>query len=279
MDPKRVWLSLYSLIDRILLRRSPRVVAVSDEIANSLHRIGVSPGKVSVIDNGIDTSTFASAEPTLRRDLQAGSVPIVGLVGRLTPQKGPDYLLQAASLGRREIPDALYVFVGDGPDKQNLHIMAERLSIADKVIFVGKRDDMPGVYKSLDVLVLPSRDEGMPMTVIEALAAGTPVIATRVGSVPKLIKDAQTGRLTAPGDIPGLAQAIIGMLGDSGFRQRCAAASRELVRQQYSADAMATRYLSLYAETLSAARRDAPSPVAVLQRRSVGSRHMPTGSR
>lgn len=109
---------------------------------------------------------------------------------------------------------------------------------------------MPGVYTSLDVLVLPSRDEGMPMTIIEALAAGTPVIATRVGSVPELIKDGQTGLLLEPGDIEGLSNAIIRLLADSDLRQRYAQAGQQLVREQYSADAMAAKYLSLYTERL-----------------------------
>lgn len=243
-------LRFYSLVDRIVLRRFPTVVAVSENIAASLRRLGVSSEKIRVIDNGIDTLPFTSAEPSLRSDLLAGSAPIVGLVGRLARQKGPDYFLKAATMVKRHYPDALFVFVGQGPEKEILQAAVKRLSLEENVIFVGRRGDMPGVYTSLDVLVLPSRDEGMPMTIIEALAAGTPVIATRVGSVPELIKDEQTGLLLEPGDIEGLSNAIIRLLADSDLRQRYAQAGQQLVREQYSADAMAAKYLSLYTERL-----------------------------
>jgi glycosyltransferase involved in cell wall biosynthesis len=258
-----VWLYIYSLIDRIFLRRFTRVVAVSEEIGRSLQRLGVSRSKITIIDNGIDTLPFASAEPSLRRNLQVGTAAMVGLVGRLTPQKGPDYFLQAASIVRHKLPDVRFVFVGEGAEKNTLQALARRLGVAESTTFAGRSTDMPGVYRSLDLLVLPSREEGMPMTLIEALAAGTPVVATSVGSVPKLIKHKQTGLLVEPGDIPGLGCAIVSMLTDQELRQHCRAAGRQLVHEQYSADAMAAKYLSLYAEISSSTVLEEPVKVAV----------------
>ena len=255
----KLW--LYSMLDRLLLRRFPRVVAVSEEIAQSLRRMRVSSARLTVIDNGIDMTPFTSAMPTLRAELGTGSAPIVGLVGRLAPQKGPDYLLRAARLVRRRMPDVRYVFVGDGPEKTNLQAMAERLSIADKVFFLGRRDDMPQIYRSLDLMVLPSREEGMPMTIIEALAAGTPVIATRVGSVPKLIRHQETGLLLESGDIKGLSDAIVLMLSKPELRREYAATGRQLVYRQYSADCMADKYLDLYSQIVVRPPMNEPHPV------------------
>lgn len=244
---------LYEALDRWVLRRFERVVAVSDAIADTLRNVGISPNKITTIPNGIDLSALCSAQPTLAVEIGQGTKTIVGIVGRLVSQKGPDYFLQAAHTVLATFPQTLFVLIGDGPLRGNLERLARGLGIQDKVIFTGARTDMPGVYASIDILVLPSRDEGTPMALLEALAAQKPVVATRVGAVPGIIENERTGILVDPGDVSGLSAAITRLLRDPGLRRRLGENGQTLVCQQFSAGAMAQKYLALY-ETLVSER-------------------------
>jgi len=126
--------------------------------------------------------------------------------------------------------------------------LAVRLGVADRVLFAGLREDMPQVYASIDLLVLPSLCEAMPMCVLEAMAAGKPVIATRVGAVPQLIDRDETGVLIEPGDVAGLSSAVLQLL-ENPERARCLGAKgRARTIERFSADSMARQYLQLYSE-------------------------------
>ena len=236
----------YGAVERALLRRFDRVVAVSSELAEALGKARVASGKLTIIRNGVDPDGFGSACPSADLEKIKGGRMAVGLVGRLTEGKGHRQLFQAA----REIlvrhPNTVLFVVGDGPLKSRLEDLARELGIASSVFFTGKRSDMVGVYAALDIFVLPSLYEGLPMVILEALAAKRAVIATRVGAVPDLILEGNTGLLIEPADIPALGNAMIRLMTDAGLRRSLGENGAAFVRKQFSAQSMAGKYLELY---------------------------------
>jgi glycosyltransferase involved in cell wall biosynthesis len=214
--------------DKPILRRCDAVYAVSDEARDSLRRVyGVRDAMT--IPNGVDPRDFTGVTGTLGLP-----GPVVGMVARLAPEKAPqDFLAVAAAL-----PEATFVLVGDGPLRPELEANA-----GPNVHFLGFRDDMPGVYAGLDVLVQPSLREGMPMTLLEAMASGLPVVATRVGAAADLIDNGRTGMLVPPGDVPALTAAVQSLLRDD---HGIGAAARQEVEQRFTVDVMARRYAEQY---------------------------------
>jgi glycosyltransferase involved in cell wall biosynthesis len=248
---KTASLRLYAFLDHLVLKGFPRLVAVSEGVRQSLERFGIPQSRVAIIANGIDFETFATARPTFAEEIRKNGRLAVGVVGRLVPAKGLEYLLRAAREIRELFPETLFVFIGDGPSRHNLEAMTRELRLEANVMFVGKRRDMPGVYASLDVLALPSLTEGMPMTILEALAARTPVVATRVGAVPRIVIPGQTGLLVNPGDATGLRDALVQMLSDRKLREGCGERGQAMVQQNFSSEAMASNYLGLYRAMLN----------------------------
>ncbi len=235
---------IYSAVDRFMLRNFNGVVGVSPAIGDILRRSGVSQRKVAVIANGIDFSPFLSLNGTPSRS-EFGGDPTIGMVGRLCHQKGQVFLFTAARGILKKFPGAKFVLVGEGPDRKMLETMAQDLGIAGSVHFAGYRDDMPNIYGALDLMVMPSLNEGLPMTLLEAMAARRAVIATAVGAVPEVIQHGKSGWLIAPGDAGDLEQAILSLLGDPGVRSRIAENARQSVAQ-YSSERMARNYLDFY---------------------------------
>lgn len=235
----------YDFIDGLVIRRFDAVVGVSDAIADAIRGLGIPGNKVHRISNGIDFSVLREAEPTLRQQSSSNET-IVGTVCRLTEQKGLRYLLEAARsvvAARRAVR---FVIVGDGSERPHLEQLAREFGIDGQVTFTGIRRDIANVYASFDMFVLPSIDEGMPMVVLEALAAGKAVIATRVGDVSRLVKHDDTGFLLEPRDPKGLSESIIALLDKPELRRKFASNGRRLVMANYSALTMAQRYLELY---------------------------------
>jgi len=245
---------VYEFLDACLLRRFDAVVAVSDVIAEEARRAGIPAAKITTINNGIDLVPFGSATPILAEEINKGNRPLIGTVGRLVSQKGMDYFLRAARAVLHEIPEALFAVVGDGPDRAKLQRQAKDLGIEGQVVFTGSRADMPQVYASLDVFVLASLDEGMPMAVLEALASNRAVVATQVGAVPKLIVSGQTGMLVPPANVQGLADAILVLLRNPELRARLGRNGGALVHKQFSSRVMSQEYLRRYEQLLSASR-------------------------
>jgi len=242
-------LRAYGVIDRWALRRFDLVVAVSTAIAETLRRAGLPPAKIRVIDNGIEVADLETDTPILRRDLGLDSKCIlVGAIGRLSPEKGFAVLLAAARIVVQQHPEVKFVVVGDGPERRKLEDLTRQSGLEGKVFWAGRRDDMPGVYASLDIQVQPSLKEGLPMTILEGLAAGKPVVATRVGAVDNVIADRKTGLLVAPSDAEKLAHAIQRLVGDPALRLQLAKAGHELVKTKFSSRQMAAKYLAAYAE-------------------------------
>lgn len=252
---------LYEYLDSLVLRRAERVVAVSDAIADCLCKAGIHRDKVSVIYNGTDLPARQQCPPTLREELAIGDRVIVGTVGRLETQKGLEYFIQAAKEVLVEFPDALFVVAGEGSLRSRLGRMISDLGLASRVLLLGRRTDMAGVYASLDLFVLASIDEGMPMTLLEALAARRPVVATKVGAVEKLIIPEQTGLLVESRDVPGLRDAMLRCLRDPSLARELGRKGEEYVRRSFSSDGMARSYLALYRQLLRGQETVVPTPV------------------
>lgn len=238
----------YAALDRFAMRAFDRVVAISDPLMEILERSGIQVAKLDMIANGVETERFCDARATLRDVADGDDAPLIGFVGRLVPAKGGDILLRAAQRVLHSHPKAKLVIVGDGPSRQEWELLASQLDISDRVVFAGVRQDMPGVYASLQLVVLPSLDEAMPMCVLEAMAAGKPVVATRVGAVPKLVDPNRTGVLVEPGDVDGLSAAILEVLDNPEWARHLGENGRARVTEHFSAGSMARRYVELYRE-------------------------------
>jgi glycosyltransferase involved in cell wall biosynthesis len=153
-------------------------------------------------------------------------VPLVGTVANFKPHKGQEHLLRAAAIVRRRIPDARFVLVGVGPREGQMRREADQLGLDGAVIFAGFRDDAPRVMRAFDVFVLPSENEGLPIALLEAMAQGRPVVATRVGGTPEVLQHGVQGLLVPPGSPEQLADAITTVLGDRAMRERMGDAGR-----------------------------------------------------
>jgi glycosyltransferase involved in cell wall biosynthesis len=237
-----VW--AYELLDVQFLRRFGWVVAVSHSIEEETRRIGIAPEKVSTIANGIDLLPFELASQ--ERKVPAGDRLRVGTVGRLIERKGIDRLLKAARIILNEFPRTHFVIVGDGPYRESLEQLAKNLDIEGDVSFEGTLTDMASVYANVDIFVLPSMEEGLPIAVLEALASQRAVVATSVGAIPELIIPGQTGILVRPGEVDELADAVRSFILDPALRRELGKRGANLVRSQYSSERMSQSYFQLY---------------------------------
>jgi glycosyltransferase involved in cell wall biosynthesis len=242
--------TLYGIADRMVLQNFAEVVAVSDEVKQKLLNAGVHDSKIHLVRNGIDLRPFDAAIPSLRSNSD-DQPPIVGLVGRLSVEKGVDIFLRAAALVLAELPTTKFVVVGDGPDHNKLESLIDELKIRENVSMLGRRDDMPSVYASLDMMVSASRQEGLPIAILEGMASSRPLIATPVGDVPTVILDGCTGVMVPPEDAQLLAAQVIALLRDPAKRAQLGSAARKLIEEEFSADRMTADYLNVYQAAIS----------------------------
>jgi glycosyltransferase involved in cell wall biosynthesis len=241
----------YALLDRVILRWFDHICAVSSKVADALRRFRVPNEIITVVENGIDVAQFSEGRPDLREELGLRQNPLVGFVGRLAPEKGLEYLLRAAAGMLNALPAAKIILTGDGPDRCALEKLTRQLGIEKSVIFLGRRSDLASIYASLDVFVLPSLSEGMPLAVMEAMAAKRPVVATRVGAIPKMVKDQQTGLLVDAGDSIGLQTAISLLLNRPDLCRTLGQNGHEVAKALFSSDSMAKNYLGIYRRVIS----------------------------
>ncbi len=225
---------------RFLWRGAAHVVANSQGLA-ALARQSAGQMPIRMIPNGVDTARFTPAEHREHR----GPVQLV-FVGRVVHQKGLDVLLSALSRLPAEADYELTI-VGDGPLRDALTKQAASLGVLARLRFAGwaGREEMPDLLRRADLFVFPSRDEGMPNAVLEAMAAGLPVVATRISGNEEVVADGETGLLVPPDDPDALAGALAGFLADAALRRRMGAAGRERVCREYSWRSVAERYAAL----------------------------------
>ena len=235
-------------VDNRTARGCAALVAVSEDTKRAYERQGYPRGRIEVVYNGVELD--GTPVGGLRDELGVPpNAPLVGEIGRLCDVKGQRELLAALA----QLPDAHAVLVGadlerGGAYQRELERHAEELGVRERVVFAGRRDDAAAVLAELDVLVLPSWTEGLPLVVLEAMARRRPVVATPVGGTPEVVVEGETGLLVPPRDPDALAAALGRLLADADLRRRMGEAGYRRVAERFSADAMAARVLELYDE-------------------------------
>jgi glycosyltransferase involved in cell wall biosynthesis len=240
-------LRVYARIDALMLRRFDKVVAVSRPILDELQNAGIARKKLALIPNQISAERFTAGEPVFRLFFSKDAF-IFGAACRQVSAKGVDLLLRAAKVVTEVVPEARILIAGDGAKAADYHVLARDLGLDAKVRFLGRCDTMPDFYASLDVFVLPSLDEGMPIALLEAMAAGRPVIATNVGSVESVVRDQTNGLLIPPGNTAALASAMLALASSRERLSQLGGAARNDVLAHHSGHEMALQYASLYRE-------------------------------
>lgn len=247
------------LPDRLIARLLDGVIAVSEAARDFLIAAkGYPPGRVVVVPNGRDLSVYGPGEgrEPVRRALGLdAAAPVVGVVGRLEAQKGHTYLLDAWPDVRRDFPGARLLVVGDGALRAELEARALGPGLHGSVTFTGFRADVPRVLAALDVLVLPSLYEGMPLTVIEASAMGLPVVATAVDGTPEVVRDGETGRLVPPARPAALADALRALLADPARARAMGRAGRAHVLARFDLDTQVEATARVYRRVAGAPER------------------------
>ena len=242
-------------LDRYVIGRSvDAYLAVSEiERRQLVDDRGIPSHKTRVLPNGIEAPTV-DASRDVRAELGiAPDAPVLGAVGVLRPEKAHDVLLRAAARLLPTTPGLRVVIVGDGEEREALEPLAEELGLSDAVLFTGIRTDVPEILRAFDVAVNASHREGSPLSVMEYMEAGLPVVATAVGGVPEIIHDGVHGRLVEPGDDEALAAAIAGVLADREKAAALGRRGRERRREHFDLGAVARRLEALYAELTAAA--------------------------
>ncbi|MEA2538331.1 MAG: hypothetical protein QOF11_2565 [Chloroflexota bacterium] len=234
---------------RLLTPRIDRLIAVSRSIVAKLHAEGRDTAPISLIHNGVDLERYDHQGPccTLREEYGLPSEgPIVGVVARLEPEKGHPTLLEAWRSVVAAVPDATLLVVGEGSRREVLEALAVELGIADRVVFTGRRDDVPAVTAALDVAVLPSYREALGLSVLEAMALSRPVVASEVGGIPEMIEDGITGLLVPPHDPAALAAAIVRLLRDHPLADTLGRAGHDLVHDRFCIERMVAAVEQIY---------------------------------
>jgi glycosyltransferase involved in cell wall biosynthesis len=238
------------LTARLHLSGIRRIIAVSREVeARYTNELGVSRRKLVVIPNGMAIpATVPATDRSLRARLLEGRPDYLVLTpARLDGQKGHADLLAAAA----QVPQATFVLAGEGPLRGELEELARRLGVADRCLFLGHRDDVPDLLAAADLFVLPSHFEGLPVSVLEAMSAARPVVATAVGGTDEAVTDGETGLLVPPRDPAALAAAVRRISSDPELARRLATAGRARVEREFSAEATACAVAAVYDEVLA----------------------------
>jgi len=248
--------ALFTGLERLLARTSSALVAVSEAVRSDLVSIGVaSISKIRVIPLGLELSPLAETLPrgALRRPSSVSDeAPLVAIVGRLVPIKDVHTFLRAARIVHAALPDVRFAIVGDGEERSLLESEAEHLELSGVVHFHGWWRDMRAVYGDVDVVVNSSLNEGTPVALIEALAAGRPVVATRVGGNPDLLGGGARGLLVPPGEPEALASAILETLRSPDDARRRTLEGRTYVLGHHSVERLLADVDALYRELLVA---------------------------
>ncbi len=237
-------------------RHADRFFCVSEDIAAEVKAYGlVAQDKVRVVANGIDTRRFRDHEGSaaVRESLGiAPEVPVIGTVGRINEVKCQDLLIRSFARIRGRFGDSRLLIVGDGPRRAEMEALVASLGLAASVSFVGYQSRPDQFLHAMDVFALTSRAEGMPLAILEAWAAGIPVVSTRVGGIPRVVEHGQTGLLIDSGDEDALTEALMGLLADPTAARKLADAGQKRAEADFDFARMAEDYHRHYLERLNA---------------------------
>ncbi|HEU5323053.1 MAG TPA: glycosyltransferase, partial [Methylomirabilota bacterium] len=240
----------------LVYRLAHRVIASGDAVAATVARGGVPAGRIVSIMPGVDTTRFhpGVSGAGVRAELGLGTAPVVGLVANIRGSKGHRFFLEAAREVLGAVPTARFLVVGDGVGYDDVRRRVRELGLEAAVHLTGFRRDVPEVMAALDVLVLPSvRSEATSQVVPQALAVGTPVVATRAGGLAEIVRDGETGRRVPPADPAALARAVLECLADPAGARAMARRGQARVHAEHGLDAVMARTLDAYAAARAAA--------------------------
>lgn len=227
-------------------QRVDGIVAISQKIADLLAEGGVGREKIRVIHSGVDPAPFQNAKAAESKS----PLPVVGTVAVLEERKGHRFLLEAAALLKQEGYRLKYLFAGEGSQKEMLKKTAARLGLAEEVMFLGFVSDIPSFLSKVGIFVLPSLYEGLGVAVLEAMAAGKPVVATGVGGLPEVVEDRVTGLLVPPGDSAALAGAISKLISEKALMEEMGDLGWRRIQHHFTMEQMAEKNEDYYYELL-----------------------------
>lgn len=243
---KRSW--AFGRLFRLTATRFDRIVAVSGEVADHLRAwSGVGNGKVTMIPNGIEIHGYRAIPAGPAR----AHARVVCFIGRFEPRKGVPTLIEAAAALAHRRPDIRFRLVGDGPGRAEAEKQATQVALNSQIEFAGSRSDIAKVLAECDVFALPSYSEGLSISLLEAMAAGRPIVATAVGGAPEAIEDGRSGLLVPPYDAAALAFAIERLLDQPGLARTLGENARRAVEERFTIDANAERVWAVYHEVLA----------------------------
>ena len=240
-------------LDRALDRKNNAVICVSEAVRRyRISGAGFDPKKLHLIENGIDLDRF---EATVSRDEVLKRVGVdakrrwIAIVGRMVPLKGHRFLIEALSMISKDFPDAGILVVGEGEDEEELRTLVERRGLSDRVVFLGLRRDVPEILRAVEILAMPSSREGLPIVLLEAMAASLPVVVTRVGGIPEVVTEEKSGLFVSQ-DPDSIAAALRRLLSDPDLARRLGREGRRLIEERYDIRTVARRYEELYRKVL-----------------------------
>jgi glycosyltransferase involved in cell wall biosynthesis len=239
-----------SAVMRVIYRLSTHVTVNSRSVRDLLaRRDSLSPEKIQVLNNAVDVDRFATAQGD-REHLFPGAgshSKLIAVVANMYSRvKGHTYLISAASTVCRDIPEAIFVLIGDGKERPNLEQQVRQAGLEKNFLFLGSRGDVPELLACCDLFVLPSEAEALPNALLEAMAAGLPVVGTRVGGIPEIIRNGVDGLIVPAKDPHALAEAILRILQNPRFAKQLSQAGQEMVRAHFDFDRLLAELEQLY---------------------------------
>jgi glycosyltransferase involved in cell wall biosynthesis len=248
------------LASSMAYRRATKIIGVSTAITAAIESdFGVARGKLSCIPNGVILEQDATSRPR--------GAPVIGLVARLTPEKDVQCFLNAALRIAGRFPAAKFRIAGDGPLRPELERLAAELGLAERVSFLGVLDEMQPFFASVHVLAVSSVAEGTPLSIVEAMGAGVPIVATAVGGIPEQVTDGRNGYLVEPRNPAALAERIGWVLADPDAATRLGEAGRARALSEFTVEKMSDAIESVYADALTRRRAARPAAAPALEAR------------
>lgn len=248
-----VRLKIYEFFDKFIIRLFKKIIVVSEYQKSLLIKSKINPSAITIIENSIDLDRFKkifdNSDLKNKLGISHGTL-IIGTIGRLSPEKGQGYLIDAFSRLKKLHNKICLLVVGDGPSAPFLKAQVENLKLNSEVVFAGFRKDIPELLSAMDIFVLPSLTEGLPVAILEAMASSKPIVASSVGGVPSLIKQGETGFLSEPKNIDSLCSEIGKLIVDEKLRKILGGRSLEVVKSRFSVQKMAEMYGKLYLDLM-----------------------------
>lgn len=257
---------LYYCLDKLSLPQYEQVICVSPDLYDECLAVGVRRERCFLVENGIDVNEFAPRSTKLHAKQRLGFATerlLVGAAGRLSAEKGFDLLMRAVARLVQQGHDLELCIVGEGDERPRLEALIGELGCGERIRLLGYRSDLRDLYEAMDLFALSSIREGLPNVLLEAMAMGTPVLATRIAGVPRLVEDGVNGLVVTPGSVDELVDGMGRLVREPALRQRLAQAGRSTIEERYSFAVRMEKIRDLYDELLNS-----PSPAARPRRRS-----------